>query len=127
MKQPGLRVKARACCVVRDAYVRAHLDEHIERPPLGRHHVRGREHTKRRGTHFTIGAAREKVGERIQDEPKAAPFEERTEQVDPIGRRDLLLDLRTEAEIVRSIDEQIAGRQGDARPRRHDGPLWRPE
>ena len=111
VKEPRLRVQARPPGVVAYLHFGAERLERVERLHLRRAHVGGREEAQARAAAVPVRECLERVAQ--LDE--AGPLHERDEHIDAVRRRELTLNLRADAEVLRSIHEEVAA------PRREGG------
>ncbi len=92
--------------VIGHADLDADLGEPVKRDPLGRPRVRRREQA-----HPDIVAA--SLLQRIEQEAYAVPANERNDEIDLVGGRDLLFQFRGEMGLAAAVDQEVVGREGD--------------
>ncbi len=106
VEEPGLGVEAGCPRVVGDLHLGAKIGQEVDRAALGRADVGGGEDAQ--------GPVLLEVAlEGGFEQAEAVPLDERAQEVDAVGRRDLALEDGAEAGLAASVHEQVAGAEGD--------------
>lgn len=104
-------MKPRHARLVRHLYFGAQLGEAVKCSPVGRSYVGS-------GDDAHPSPTPDERFDVLIENPDAVPLDERTQQVDAIGRGELLLNLDTNPRLISSVDEESTDRERDFGPRR---------
>ena len=112
VEQPRLGMKPGPCDFIGNLHLRAEIDKCVKRTAFGRSGIDARDHAHARALPYPFL-------ELGTEQPQPRVPHECTQEIDPVGARDLPCDLACDLDVAPSIDEQagLSKRQCRARDR----------
>ncbi len=108
VEKPRFRMKARAPGFIRNSHLGAHVAKCFDRLSLGRPDV-GRCNHAQRAPEFP------KLAKRRFEQTKAVPLDKCAKKIDPICRRDLFVQQRSDSRLPLRIDQEVSADERDGR------------